>query len=185
MQKSIAYVIVAALLVFGICFSIWDYRDWWKIERERYGQGPQEGQGLSPAGKLVGPVASSFGKFRLRVPESWDKLESKEVLRFKHPFAQRGVYPTLTAWSEKTQLDLPQATDAEAKKYTLTQELDYINTDTTSIVVLTWTDGELTKQQAMAKKNDRLVKIQTSCLTSEWKIYANTFWEVYRSLVLL
>lgn len=184
MHKSIPYVLAAALLAFGISFSIWDYKNWWKIEHERYGQGPQEGQGLSPAGNLVGPYASSLGKFRLRAPENWDRIATKEGLRFRHPFAQRGIYPTIEASFEKAELDLPQTTDREAKKHTLTQELDYINTDTTSMVVLTWTDGELTKQLAMAIKNDRLVKIQASCLTSEWKIYANTFWEVYRSLVL-
>ena len=73
----------------------------------------------------------------------------------------------------------------EKKGIKLIKDRDYITTESINLTVLTWNEGELTKQLAMASKDNRLTVVQTSCVQGEWKMYANTFWEVYRSLILL
>jgi len=156
---------VGALIGAGMIFTVWDWRQWRIAETKNYGQGWEENRGVAPAQKLAGVYTNKLLKFRIRYPQDW------------------GAKAKIKVTVKKDTRDLPVIADEMAKG--ITQERGYINTESASLVILTWAGVRETKQVALAKKEDRLYKIEVICESGIWKSWSATFEQVYRSLVLL
>ncbi|KKU01650.1 MAG: hypothetical protein UY06_C0052G0005 [Candidatus Amesbacteria bacterium GW2011_GWA2_47_70] len=168
-------LVVGSLLIVGIGFTVWDYKLWRIEETKNYGQGWEENKGVAPAQKLAGVYTNKLLKFRIKYPQDW---EAKDMT-FSEPFGRAKITVTV----EKDTRDLPIIADEMAGG--ITRERNYINTESASLVILTWAGVKETKQVALAKKEDRLYKIEIICESGIWKAWSATFEEIYRSLVLL
>ncbi len=158
-------ILLGLLISLGMIFAIWDWRQWRIAETKNYGQGWEENREVAPAQKLEGVYTDRLLKFRIRYPQDREAKAKIKVI------------------VEKDIRDLSVIADEMAGG--ITQERNYINTESVSLVILTWAGARETKQVALAKKEDRLYKIEVTCENGIWKSWSATFEEVYRSLVLL
>ena len=174
-NKSILRLTVGALIVGGMMFTVWDWREWKIAETKDYGHGWAENREVAPAQKLEGVYTNKLLKFRLKYPSDW-KVEG---MTFSEPGG--GVKMVVTV--EEDARDLPTIADKMAEG--VTQARGYINTDSASLVILTWGGPRETKQVAIAKKGDRVYKIEVTCESGAWKSWSATLEQIYRSVVLL
>lgn len=158
-------ILLGLLVSMGMMFTVWDWRQWRIAETNNYGHGWEENREVAPAKKLGRVYTDKLLKFRIRYPQDW------------------GAKAKIRVTVEKDTRDLPVIADEMAGG--ITQERNYINTESANLVVLTWKGVSETKQVAIAKKGDRLYKIEVTCESGIWKSWSATFEEVYRSLVLL
>lgn len=172
---SIAKLTLGVLVVGGMVFTVWDYRQWKTEETKNYGHGWEANIGVAPAQKLGGIYTNGVLKFRIKYPQDWEA----KGMTFSEPFGRARVTVTVV----KDTRDLPVIADEAAGG--VTQDRGYVNTDSASLVVLTWEGTGETKQLALAKKENRLYKIEITCESGIWKAWSATFEEIYRSLVLL
>ncbi len=172
---SFSHLIIFALVAMGMIFTIWDWRQWRIEETKNFGQGWEENKGVGPAQKLAGVYTNKLLRFRIKYPRNWEA----EGMTFSEPFGRAKIAVTV----KRDSRDLPVIADEMAGG--ITQERNYINTELVSLVVLTWKGARETKQVVLAKKEDRLYKIEVTCESGIWKAWEATFEEVYRSLILL
>lgn len=156
-------------------FTVWDWRQWKIEETKNYGQGRAESRGVAAARKLGGVYTNRVLRFRIKYPQDWEV----KGLTFSEPFGRVKMVVTIV----KDRRNFPEIADEAAVG--VTQDRGYINTDSASLVVLTWVGADDTKQIALAKKEDRVYKIEITCGNGNWKFWSATFEEIYRSLILL
>ena len=168
-------ILLGLLISLGMMFAVWDWRQWRIAETKNYGQGWAENKEVAPAQKLEGVYTNKRLKFRIKYPGDW----KTSGMTFSEPAGKVKMVITV----EKDTRDLPIIIDKMAEG--VTKPRDYINTESASVVVLTWGGVRETKQVAIAKKEDRLYKIEVTCESGIWKSWGATFEEIYRSLVLL
>src|SRR3989344_2202497 len=68
---SILRLAVGALIVGGMIFTVWDWRQWRIAETKNYGQGWEANKEIAPAQKLDGVYTDKLGKFRIKYPADW------------------------------------------------------------------------------------------------------------------
>lgn len=188
-------LLLLALLAVGVFFSLKDYQKWHRSEFDRYGQGPVTNQLLAPALSLHNRYQNVQVHVRMAYPDTWKVTENPATadprhtpvitdrVEIVHFDAGAGVTMSLTA--EKVNLSLGDATDAVAKKVTLTRDREYISNGKTSFTILTWTNGSNTYQAAYAKPGDILFTLTAVAPTSVWTTYEKTFSAMYSSLIPL
>jgi hypothetical protein len=193
MQKIFIGLIVLTLLG-GVIFSIRDYQNWRHSELDRYGQGGPGPQVPTPAplGRLY---SHPFGKIRFKIPVGWVVTENKAYLpgRLPTPELEKGQRVLLAQLDDEQKtvhtdvfeesaegVDLPlfinnYAAGAEGER-------EFINTDNVNMTVLTW-KMPIAKQVAITSNNKRILIMVTTFSSSSWEKYAQTFSNVYRSVV--
>lgn len=172
---SIAKITLGVLIIGGMIFTVWDYRQWKIEETKNYGQGREESKGMSAARKLGGVYTNRILRFRIKYPQDWEV----KGMTFSEPFGRAKITVTVV----KDLRDFPIIADEAAVG--VTRDREYTSTDTASLSILTWEGASETRQLALAKKEDRLYKIEITCWNGVWKVWSATFGEIYRSLVLL
>lgn len=191
-------IIITLFLIFGITYSIWDYIQWRHIEFDHFGQGQRDSDiGEQPA-KLSNLYSSSYAQVRFKYPDIWElsenpKIQEKgfkfgprlEVLRIERPFVSYILRPTLSIEVERVDTGHNDWINKEAEKHTLTEDRSIINNDKAQLVVMTWDEDATTVQEAVGSKEDRMYIFKAVTEKGAWKTYKNTFWEIYKSVVLL
>ncbi len=172
---SIAKITLGVLIIGGMVFTVWDYRQWKIEETKNYGQGREANRGVAPARKLGGVYTNRILRFRIKYPRDWEE----RGMTFSEPFGRVKMVVTVV----NDPRDLPVIADEAAVG--VTQEREYFNTESVSLVILTWEKADEVEQVALAKRENRLYRIEITCGNGVWKAWSATFGEIYRSLVLL
>lgn len=173
--KKIWLLVIGLLLIAGVGFTLWDYKNWRWEETHKFGQGGQATSEFLPAMKLEGVFSNRIRGVRIKYPKSWDVGE----MEFREPFGRAKV-------SIKVKKDTANLSDiADSKAFGVTRERDYLDANGLAVIILTWDGESQVKQVALAKKGDRLVMIEIICESGAWKIFSKTFEAMYRTLVVL
>lgn len=183
---SIAKLTLGALIIGGMIFTVWDYRNWRWEEMHLYGLGKPVEVGYSPAADLGETFTNSVARVRIKYPKDW-KIRSNPELekRGAHLSANKievlemasgGV--TVAVGVQEVKQDLSVIADKMAVG--IVKERDYITSTTAAWTILTWSD----KQIALAKKDNRLYIVEATFEKSAWKQFSKTFGEIYRQAVL-
>lgn len=173
--KKIWLLVIGLLLIAGVGFTLWDYKNWRWEETHKFGQGGQATSEFLPAMKLEGVFSNRIRGVRIKYPKSWDVGE----MEFREPFGRAKV-------SIKVKKDTANLSDiADSKAFGVTRERDYLDANGLAVTILTWDGESQVKQVALAKKGDRLVMIEIICESGAWKIFSKTFEAMYRTLVVL
>ena len=173
--KKIWLLVISLLLIVGVGFTLWDYKNWRWEETHKFGQGGSATSEFLPAMKLEGVFSNRIRGVRIKYPKSWDVGE----MEFREPFGRAKVAIRV----KKDTANLSDIADSLAGG--VTAERDYIDAQGLAITILTWTGDKEVRQVALAKKGDRLVTIEVTCESGAWKIFSKTFEAMYRTLVLL
>lgn len=177
----------AALLIAGVIFTLWDYKNWRREETRLYGLGKPVEVGYSPAADLGETFTNSVAGVRIKYPKDW-KIRSNPELEKEGAhlsgnkievleMSSGGV--TVTVSVQEVKQDLPVIADKMAAG--IVKERDYITSATAAWTILTWSD----KQIALAKKDNRLYVVEATFEKSAWKQFSKTFEEIYRQAVLI
>lgn len=166
-MRDMKYVL-AVLIIGGVVFSVWDYKQWRKAETAKYGHGPV-------ASEAVALTKTYFGKgYRLKYPEGW--TASKDKLREATGEVEVG-FKAMT-----TKENLVDIVDREAGG--VTRERDNITNENTVLTVLTWEGADEVRQKGFAKKGEKLVIMEVKLARQLWSKWEKTIREMYRSLVV-
>ena len=162
--KKTLLLVIGSLLIVGMISTVWDWRQWRIEETKNYGQGREANRDVAPARKLGGVYTNKILRFRIKYPQNWEV----KGLTFSEPFGRIKMVVTVV----KDERNFPIIADEAAAG--VTQERGYINTESASIVILTWEGGDETKQIALAKRDNRLYKIEVTCGNGIWKSWSAT-----------
>lgn len=149
----ISRLIIGMLLVVGIGYSIYDFKQWRYEETHAFGQGPSDNLKFEILNFKWMMYQDNLLGIRFKYPEN---VKIGEQIKFK---------------VENTNENLIDIVDREAKKIAEMAERKYVNTERASITVLTWSGG----QRAMIRNGTDLITIES---TLDEKI----FWEVLKSV---
>ena len=190
---SIPSKVVVVLLVAGAAFSLWDYLQWRQAEQGKYGQGPAATPVAQPA-QLVPPVRVNWAGVRWSPPQGWQMTTVSHDQSFLASLSGsvRVEVSKLTNSGVETDVlvqkftgNLVDAAEAEVKNLpALSREREYLNTDHSHAVVLTWIAGSQTWQRVLFVAGERLIIIQSQASTSAWLTYEPTLRKIYQSVVL-
>lgn len=174
--------LVLVILALGIAGTVWEYKEYRKVELQDYGHGWEVAESLKDAETLVGPYINSYQKYRIRYPKWWSVTEvggklakAREVIlaHAKDP----DITIKITVKAEK--LGAKDYADAIGKTKPPTRDWDHVN----NLVVLTWDDKTTFRQEALFSKEGTLYDIVATCPTTAAKEYELTFKEVFKSFV--
>jgi len=202
-MRKIIWTVLGVLIVIGVAVTIWDYRNWRMAELAKYGQG--WGDLKAPALNLTTMYQNNPAGFRIRLPNDWKVTEAKPFL---NSAINRGAVPLTFQSQEVININgimtvniryadgnLPDIGAAAVTKITggghrLSRDWEYANSDKINMTVITWqvnlADGKTeVRQEAMAKKGNKLVEINTVVPFEKWGNYENTVWEIYKNTELL
>ena len=135
-------MVIGLLLIAGVGFTLWDYKNWRWEETHKFGQGGQATSEFLPAMKLEGVFSNRIRGVRIKYPKSWDVGE----MEFREPFGRAKV-------SIKVKKDTANLSDiADSKAFGVTRERDYLDANGLAVIILTWDGESQVKQVALAKK---------------------------------
>ncbi|HBC73123.1 hypothetical protein A2379_00030 [Candidatus Amesbacteria bacterium RIFOXYB1_FULL_47_13] len=191
--------VLGILLIAGMVFTVWDYRDWKWEETRKYGHGYEDQ--LAPAVALTRTYQNDLVRVRLKYPEEWEINEiSNSALTFEEMVKEGGrvvvaQWPgKMTLSIEKTTRGLPDIADEEVRLLNkagvnLSKEREYISTQETNMTVLTWEKPNAVRQQeviqrGLAEKKGRLAVAEAKVSQADWLKWGKTFWEIYRSIII-
>lgn len=177
-----AYLFIGLLFIIGVAGTVWEYKEYRRIELQDYGHGWEASESLKDAETLVGPYVNSYQKYRIRYPKWWSateeggKLAKAKEVTLAHPKREDIFIKIFVRSEEKGAKDYA---DAIGKVSPPARDWDYVN----NLVVLTWDDKVTFKQEALFSKEGILYDIVATCPTSAAKEYELTFKEVFKSFV--
>ena len=177
------WLLVWGLVLFGIMFTFWDYRNYRKIETENYGHGPGDQLVSWEVDQLY---QDEIRRFRIKYPKEL-KLDEKNLT-----FSNNEVSANVSV-REKTNGTLKDWEDKEiasfAKNEQMYGERSYENTERTNMTVINFQrfEGDQTKMISvyLAKKEDRLYKFIFETDLANWQKNQGNFKLMARTLVLL
>lgn len=174
--------LVLVILALGIAGTVWEYKEYRKVELQDYGHGWEASESLKDAETLVGPYINSYQKYRIRYPKWWSateeggKLAKAKEVTLAHPKREDISIKIFVRSEEKGAKDYA---DALGKANPPTRDWDYVN----NLVVLTWEDEATFKQEALFSKEGILYDIVATCPASAAKEYELTFKSVFESWI--
>lgn len=174
--------LILVILVLGIVGTIWEYKEYKRVELQDYGHGWEASNSLKDAETLVGPYVNAYQKYRIRYPKWWSateeggKLAKAKEVTLSHP-KREDIFIKIYAKPEP--LGAKDYADAIGKTNPPSRDWDYIN----NLVVLTWEDKTTFKQEALFSKEGILYDIVATCPTTAAKEYELTFKSVFESWV--
>jgi hypothetical protein len=194
MKIQLPWLVVGVLLVGGIGFTVWDYKNWRYLETSNYGQGNPDEQGILPASSLALPYVSNHGRFRVKYPTGWNIRENpiySQNVKSPPPVSASRVEivsfedvdkrARITIYLEKVNAGLTDLADQEAVD--ISRDRQYLSSANSNLTVLTWEKDEMFIQKALVVKDDTLAIIESTSPLSSWKSYVRTFESVYQSWV--
>ncbi len=191
---SKAHLTLVAVIAVGVVFSVLDYRDWKRAETANFGKGSAQTAAYKAAQNLVGPYINDVVKMRLWYPDGWEVIEDPkkifnfmdgkkyEVVKLKDQFGRATVIVSVQADNR----DLINIADAEAVG--VTDDREYLTVNGANMTVLTWSHfagSTQVRQLVLTKKNGGLFRMEVICEKTSWETLAKTFWEIYKSWVLI
>lgn len=200
-KMSIPRALLTIIVGVGIVFSVLDYRDWKRAETANFGKGSAQTAAYKAAQKLVGPYINEVVKMRLRYPDGWEIIEDSRFkmldARNKFNFSDGGRYEivklkdqfgraTVTVSVQADNRDLINIADEEAVG--MTEDREYLTVNGVNMTVLTWSGfagSTQVRQLVLTKKNGELFRMEVICEKTSWETLAKTFWEIYKSWVLI
>lgn len=182
---SITSRVAFLLVVVGVGFTVWDYSVWRRAEYGKFGQGPAQ---VAPAQKLASPVQSEWAGVRWSVPVGWNLSlagaaggDRAEVAKMQDGQSK------ITIFMQNYTGNLIGAAEEEVSRrarVALSREREYLNTEFTHAVVLTWEEKDDIIQAALLAEKGKLVIVEAVAPTSAWAALEPTFDAVYRSVIL-
>lgn len=175
------------LLIAGVVFTVWDYKNWRWEETHLYGLGKPVEAGYSPAADLGETFTDLVARVRVKYPKDWKMRSNPELEKEGAKLSVKRIEVVEISLGEvkiavsvqEVKQDLPVIADKMAVG--IVRERDYITSATAAWTILTWSD----KQIALAKKDNRLYVVEATFEKSAWKQFAKTFEEIYRQVVLI
>lgn len=171
------------LAVLGIK-SVWDWRVWRIEETKNYGHGPGE---LKPTWQMTQNWQNDIYKIRIKYPKGWSVEEGNgQVVKFSDGTETAVIKSVRVFGNLKDQEDmLIKNAGSDERLY---GERQYLNTDKTSMTILTWqkfSAGETVMiQKYLAKKGDNLVTVEFFSSLADWRKNEPNFKEMAKTLVL-
>lgn len=185
---------LGVLIFVGTGVSVWDYKNWRYEETKNYGHGPEFVKPL----ELTKQYQNKIAGLRMRYPAGWEvyvdaKFKMQDARFNLTDLVKIGervevaMIGEVTIGVERINKNFPDVVNAEVAELPvkLARERDYIVVSTADMVVLTWEEGEVVYQRALASGRGKIVVTDVSKSKSEWKNLEKTFWEMYKSLVLI
>lgn len=174
--------LVLVVLALGIAGTVWEYKEYRRVELQDYGHGWEASNSLKDAETLVGPYINAYQKYRIRYPKWWSateeggKLAKAREVTLAHPKRED---ISIKIFVNPETLGAKDYADSISKINPPTRDWDYVN----NLVVLTWEDETTFKQEALFSKEGILYDIVATCSTSAAKEYELTFKEVFKTFV--
>lgn len=176
----IAYLLIGLLLILGIVGTWGEYRNWKKTETQRYGHGWAQTQTIKEPEKLVGPYVNEKLGYRLRYPIGWQMTEDGKKITFTNPANPAINFSFEIQTNPQSLIDIA---DREALPG-LAREREYLNIESYNWTILTFEKDNRLIQKALSKRNDQLFVVEASLPKENWNEFTNTFWEIYKSVVI-
>lgn len=192
--RALLVIIVGA----GLVFSVLDYRDWKRAETANFGKGSAKTAAYKAAQTLVGPYTNGVVNMRLKYPDGWEITENSnlklqdpknlfnymdgkkyEVVKLKDQFGRA----TVTVSVQADNRDLINIADEEAVG--VTDDREYLTVNGANMTVLTWSNSSQVRQLVLARKDGKIFRMEVICEKTSWETLAKTFWEIYKSWVLI
>lgn len=200
----LVYGVLAIVIMAGALLSAKDYRTWLHLETDKFGQGYEDNS--QPAESLTRMYQNTTMGMRIKYPTDWNVKENNKYVSSK-PYihmpdllylGQRvevaQIGPFVKVEMERVNMSLPDLADREVKNLksrgiVLSREREYVGSDTANITMLTWEENiggeQMVRQEGMASKENSLVIISAMTPKGDWDKWANTFKELYKSLVFI
>lgn len=163
---------MTGLIVIGVGVTLVDYQQWRHAELDRYGQGWSD---LNPPAPALTRLYQNLELgIRMRLPE---KTEVDKILKIGVNTSDIGL----------TDLVRDEAERIKNEGNKLSRDWEYVNTEKINLTVLTWNEdtaggGQMTRQLVMAKKANRVLKIEVGIDNGDWGKWENTLLEIYKSV---
>ena len=176
------WILIGGLVLAGVLFTFWDYRNYRKIETENYGHGPGA---KIVTWKIDRLFQNEIAGVRIKYPEEL-KLDEKKMI-----FTGEGVTVSLKVQEEKG--SLKDWEDKEiaglAKNEQMYGERSSENTERVNMTVINLQRFEGDKtfmvSRYLAKKNNKLCILEFTTDLADWEKNEGNFKEMARTLVLL
>lgn len=175
-----AYLPIGILLIFGVAGTLGEYRNWKKTETQRYGHGWAQTQTVKESEKLVGPYINEKQNYRLRYPIGWQMTEDGKKITFTNPANPAIKFSFEIQTNPQSLIDIAD----RLAKPRLAREREYLNVDSYNWTILTFEKDNRLTQKALLKRNDQLFVIEATMPKESWNEFTNTFWEVYKTVVI-
>lgn len=193
------------LLILGMGFTVWDWRNWREEETGKFGHGYEEQ--LAPAAELDKLYQNEIAGVRVKYPRDWTVSENSKFkilntnqIQILENMVNLGERAVVAEWPgfmklsvERVERGLPDLADAEVRKlaragHGLSKEREYLGAQETGVTLLTWETLDenrevVVAQRAMAVEKGTLVVMDVEMLRTEWLNWARTFEAVWKSLV--
>ncbi len=186
-QEKRNWVVVAVILIIGVMFTLWDYKQWRHAELDRFGQGWADvGQA---AREITRMYQGDLAEYRMRIPQEW-KILQKESENRGLKIVGEGVEITSSVTERAGNLaDLVDARVMELKGrgIPLRQEREYINSEKINLTVLTWQEEvaggrAILHQEAWGMTNEKLVVWNAKYASEEWGKWNKTITAIFASI---
>jgi hypothetical protein len=186
---------LVVLILVGMGLSVMDYKKWKYEETKNYGHGPDVVKPLELTklfqNKVAGIRIRYPGEWKLEVNPKFDSLSNSkktwEDVLIKNKREQVLEIGSFKLSEEYVSKNFPDVVNDEVKMIgtPLSRERQYIVTMAGDVVVLTWEKDGGVWQRAMVARGNRLVIMDVNNNNDEWKKWETTYWEMYKSLVLI
>lgn len=197
-KTDIGKIVLIGLILAGGVWSYKDYQEWKHLEMDKYGHGYGE---AVPAMALANLYENQILGVRIRYPDTWKVDEAKEFINLspkitRNTLLRSGKRQTFVWLGTRVKISVQKVnqslvdlvnmeeTNIKNKNWEMLRERENVNTDEANIVILTWKQGGIIHQRAMAMDDNRLVVIDSNAVESEWKVVEATVLEMYKSLVI-
>lgn len=178
--KRTLLIVVSLLLIVGVGFSFWDYKNWRHIEKDRYGYGPKEAEKWEEARLLDKLFESQKGRWRLRYPGGWTLEERIGEIKIIEPEGE----VVMVIKTRPINKSLPDVADEIGMG--ASRDREYVKGEQgEGVTILTWDGDNYIEQKAISEKSGKLVEISVVGKKENWKDWTLTVQEMYKSLVIL
>lgn len=197
MRNNKVWIIFGILIIFGIIFSVFDYKAWKKAETEKFGQGWVGQEKVAEIAPLVGPYVNKVWNARIKYPKDWilkENFDYSETNRFKKPLPAANQRVQIVDFSNPANSisinvlgevmpneDLGDIVTKEAVG--IAEDREYKNSDRAKFIVVHWNSPSEVKYRAYAKNSEVVYIIESKSSLMEASLMQKTLMSVLEAFV--
>lgn len=197
MRNNKVWIIWSGLVVFGLAFSLFDYKSWKKAETEKFGQGWKGQEKVAEIAPLIGPYVNKVWSARIKYPKDWtikENMDYSESNLYKKPLPAVNQREQIVEFSNPTNSisinvlgevmpndDLVDIVTKEAVG--IAEDREYKNSDRAKFIVVHWKSPSEVKYKAYAKNSEVVYILESKSSLMEASLMQKTLMAVLEAFV--